>query len=657
MIKKLNQLLLVALVLCATVVSSVAQPKKVAAQSLDNGKIQLNVMVVDGNLYYSVDFNKKCVLKEMPIAMTFSNGVTVGRGMKKVDYKARVLDNAYTPPVRVRAAVIEDKASELTLKTPLYDVIFRLYDDAVAYRVVTKFKEKEVRVMSEEVCYNFTADDKILFPEEKSMYTHQERKFIDTKLTDIADGRFCSPPMLATDNGVRMLITEVDLQSYPGIYYNKSGAQSFQGTFPHYALETQKKSDRNVVVTKAADYLAVTSGARSYPWRVALITDRDEQLIESLTLSALAAPSQILGETSWIRPGKIAWDWWNGNNLKGVSFQTGINTDTYKYFIDFAAANNLEYVVLDEGWYDIKKGITSIVPTLDMDELVAYAKAKNVDLILWMTWLALEENTDAAFEMFKKWDIKGLKIDFMQRDDQWMVDWYHRIAQRAFDNKMLVDYHGAYTPRGLNLTFPNMMTTEGVYGGEQNKWTDDLTPEHNVTLAFTRMAIGPIDYTPGAMTNATQDDFVARFVRPMSLGTRCHQLGMYVVYESPLQMLCDTPTAYEKEPECMEFLSAVPAVWDETKVLKAAVGDYVVVARRSGDKWYVGAMTDWTGREIEVPLSFLGEGQYKIKSWSDGINVATHAEDFQVKQSAVNAKSTLRIPMASGGGYAAVISR
>lgn len=657
MIKKLNQLLLVALVLCATVVSSVAQPKKVAAQSLDNGKIQLNVMVVDGNLYYSVDFNKKCVLKEMPIAMTFSNGVTVGRGMKKVDYKARVLDNAYTPPVRVRAAVIEDKASELTLKTPLYDVIFRLYDDAVAYRVVTKFKEKEVRVISEEVCYNFTADDKILFPEEKSMYTHQERKFIDTKLTDIADGRFCSPPMLATDNGVRMLITEVDLQSYPGIYYNKSGAQSFQGTFPHYALETQKKSDRNVVVTKAADYLAVTSGARSYPWRVALITDRDEQLIESLTLSALAAPSQILGETSWIRPGKIAWDWWNGNNLKGVSFQTGINTDTYKYFIDFAAANNLEYVVLDEGWYDIKKGITSIVPTLDMDELVAYAKAKNVDLILWMTWLALEENTDAAFEMFKKWDIKGLKIDFMQRDDQWMVDWYHRIAQRAFDNKMLVDYHGAYTPRGLNLTFPNMMTTEGVYGGEQNKWTDDLTPEHNVTLAFTRMAIGPIDYTPGAMTNATQDDFVARFVRPMSLGTRCHQLGMYVVYESPLQMLCDTPTAYEKEPECMEFLSAVPAVWDETKVLKAAVGDYVVVARRSGDKWYVGAMTDWTGREIEVPLSFLGEGQYKIKSWSDGINVATHAEDFQVKQSAVNAKSTLRIPMASGGGYAAVISR
>lgn len=657
MIKKLNQLLLVAFLLCATVVSSVAQPKKATAQSLDNGKIQLSVMVVDGNLYYSVDFNKKCVLKEMPIAMTFSNGVTVGRGMKKVDYKARVLDNAYTPPVKVRAAVIEDKASELTLKTPLYDVIFRLYDDAVAYRVVTRFKEKEVRVISEEVCYNFTADDKILFPEEKSMYTHQERKFIDTKLTDIADGRFCSPPMLATDNGVRMLITEVDLQSYPGIYYKKSGAQSFEGVFPHYALETQKKSDRNVVVTKAADYLAVTSGARSYPWRVALITDRDEQLIESLTLSALAAPSQILGETSWIRPGKIAWDWWNGNNLKGVNFKTGINTDTYKYFVDFAAANKLEYVVLDEGWYDINKGITSIVPTLDMDELVAYAKTKNVDLILWMTWLALEEDTDAAFEMFKKWDIKGLKIDFMQRDDQWMVDWYHRIAQRAFDNKMLVDYHGAYTPRGLNLTFPNMMTTEGVYGGEQNKWTDDLTPEHNVTLAFTRMAIGPMDYTPGAMTNATQDEFVARFMRPMSLGTRCHQLGMYVVYESPLQMLCDTPTAYEKELECMEFLSAVPAVWDETRVLKAAVGDYVVVARRSGDKWYIGAMTDSTGRNIEVPLSFLGEGQYKIKSWSDGINVATHAEDFQVKQSTVNAKSTLRIPMASGGGYAAVISR
>ncbi|MBR2607180.1 MAG: glycoside hydrolase family 97 protein [Bacteroidaceae bacterium] len=648
--KKLFSLAVIAFMTVLTV-----SAQKTATLSSPSGEIKANVSIEEQKLYYSVEFNGKEILSKMPLAMTFSNGVVAGEKVKSLKPKTKTVEEVFAPTIAVRNSKVNMKYNESEFKFGKYSVIFRLYDDAVAYRFVTRFGKKEINVIDETVAYNFANDNKILFPEEGSMYTHQERKFIDTTVGAIAEKKFASHPMLATDNGVRMIITEVDLESYPGVYYQKVPGNSFKGIFPAYALETEKRSDRDVVVTKRADYIAKTTGNRSYPWRAVVIADKDTELLNSNTLYALASPSRI-ADTSWIKPGKVAWDWWHNCSLTGVDFRCGVNTQTYKYFIDFASKNGIEYIVLDEGWYDIRKTVLDIVPEIDLAELIRYGKEKNVGIILWMTWLALEEKMDEALPKFKEWGVKGLKIDFMQRDDQWMVEWYYNTAKRAAELQLLVDYHGSYKPTGITRTFPNMLTSEGVYGGEQNKWTDDLTPEHNVTLAFTRMACGPMDYTPGAMRNSKKGEFVERYYIPMSQGTRCHQLGMYVVFESPLQMLCDRPTNYEKEPDMMRFLGPVPTTWDETCALDAAVGDYIIMARRNGNKWWVGGMTDWSSRQKEITLDFLEEGkEYTMTLWEDGVNIHRDAEDYKMSTRKVRKGDKLNIKFAPGGGFAATI--
>lgn len=645
---------LLPLLLALTCLSAVAQ--KSWTVTAPDGKLKAHVVLDQGALTYSITHQDRTLTGAQPLAMHFDNGVTAGEHIRSLKATTRAVNETITPPVAIKTAQFEARANELVLNAGNYSVIFRVAHDAVAYRFTTNFKEKQVNVLSETVCYSFLANDAILFPEETSFYTHQERKFLNTTVGAIDTGRFCSPPMLVTHDGVRMLVSEVDLEAYPGIFYRKASTTSFNGIFPHLPKQVAKRSDRNMVVQSTQDYLATCSGTRSYPWRVALVTTDDRKLLESTTLYSLAAPSR-LADASWIRPGKIAWDWWNGNNLTGVAFKTGINTDTYKAFVDFAAQHKLEYIVLDEGWYDIKKTILDVVPELDMEALLAYAQSKNVEVILWATWLALEERMDEALAQFHQWGIKGIKVDFMQRSDAPMVEWYYSTAEKAAALQLMVDYHGAYTPRGLNRTWPNVITFEGVYGLEQNKWAEDLTPEHNVTLPFTRMVVGPMDYTPGAMRNVLPSEFKANFFRPMSIGTRGHQLGMYVVYESPLQMLSDTPSAYAKEPETMRFLGPVPSVWDETKAIAAQVGDYVVVARRSGQEWYVGGMTDGTARTIDVAMDFLGEGDYELTLWKDGVNAARHTEDLAVETQTVNRSSLVKITMAPGGGFAGRIGK
>lgn len=623
--------------------------------SSPSGRIETTVTIEKGKLHYSVAFDGKEILEKMPLSMTFSNGVVAGENIKSLKPKSKTVEELFEPVIAVRTSKANIRYNETTFSFGKYSVLFRLYDDAVAYRFVTRFGKKEIDVIKESVVYNFANDNKILFPEESSMYTHQERKFIDTTTGAIERGKFASHPLLATDNGVRMVITEVDLESYPGIYYSKSEGNSFNGIFPAYALESEKRSDRNMVVTKRADFIAKSSGNRSYPWRVVMLNDKDTELLTSNTLYALASPCR-LEDTSWIKPGKVAWDWWNNCTLTGVKFRCGVNTESYKYFIDFASKNGIEYIILDEGWYDIKKSILDIVPDIDLEEIIRYGKEKNVGIILWVTWLGLEEKMEESLPKFKEWGVKGLKIDFMQRDDQWMVEWYYNTAKRAAELQLLVDYHGSYKPTGITRTYPNVLTSEGVYGGEQNKWTDDLTPDHNVTLPFTRMACGPMDYTPGAMRNAKKGEFAERYYIPMSQGTRCHQLGMYVIYESPLQMLCDSPTNYEKEPDMMAFLAPVPTTWDETIALDAKVGDYVIMARRKGNKWWLGGMTDWTARKSEITLDFLESGkEYTLTLWEDGINVHRNAEDYKMSSRKVSKGDKIVINLASGGGFAATI--
>jgi alpha-glucosidase len=359
-------------------------------------------------------------------------------------------------------------------------------------------------------------------------------------------------------------------------------------------------------------------------------------------------------DTGWIKPGKVAWDWWNANNVYGVDFKAGINTQTYKYYIDFAAKYGIPYIILDEGWYKLGN-VLEVVPEINMEELTAYAKQKDVGIILWVVWKTLDDQLIPALDQYQKWGIKGIKVDFMQRSDQLLIEYFYRVSGETAKRHMLVDFHGDQKPATMTRTWPNLISTEGVRGLEWSKWSRETEPEHNVSLPFTRMFLGPMDYTPGAMLNATKENFAPIMHRPMSLGTRCHQLAMYVVYESPLQMLSDSPSNYMREPEAMEFLAAVPTVWDDSKALDGKIGEYVAIARRNGSDWYVGAMTNWTGRDMDIDFSFLPEGNFEMSAYQDGVNADRMASDYKLVTTPVTRTTKLKITLAPGGGWAARI--
>ena len=383
------------------------------------------------------------------------------------------------------------------------------------------------------------------------------------------------------------------------------------------------------------------------------IVEKDGDLLTNQIVWLLEKPSQ-LQDTSWIKPGKVAWDWWNAHNVYDVDFKAGINTQTYKYYIDFAAKYGIEYIILDEGWYKLGN-LLEVVPEINMEELIAYAKQKNVGIILWVIWKTLDDQLETALNQFAKWGVKGIKVDFMQRSDQLLIDYYHKISREAAKRKMLVDFHGDQKPATMTRTWPNLISTEGVKGLEWSKWSAETEPEHNVTLPFTRMFLGPMDYTPGAMLNAPKTSFAPIFNHPMSLGTRCHQLAMYIVYESPLQMLADSPSNYLREPQVMDFLAPVPTQWDETKVLDGRIAEFVVVARRNDRDWYIGGMTNWTSRELEIDLSFLPQGNFSMEAFQDGANADRYGSDYKVTKSQVNHTTKLKVTLAPGGGWAARI--
>ncbi len=613
---------------------------------------QISVDVQTGKeTTYSVVFKGKTIINPSPISMTFDNGVVIGRNMEVVNVERFSEDKTIIPEIRVKCDKIQDKYNEMVLNADKYRIHFRVYDDGVAYRFHTEFSDS-LKVLSEEATFSFPEDFNTLFPEERTMLSAQQPLFKTMKLSEIQVDKFCSTPMLIKlDENARLFISESDLESYPGMFLKKQGKQELAGKFAAFSLEEERTTDRQIFPTKRADYIAKVSGNRNYPWRAMIVAEDDAKLMTNQLIYKLAPASE--GDYSWVKPGKIAWDWYNALILTGVDFKCGINTDTYKYYIDFASKYNLEYVVIDDGWSEAWD-VTKVIPEMDMEELIAYGKKKNVDLILWVSWAPFREKLDEAMDLFQKWGVKGIKMDFMNRDDQAMVDFYYEVARKAAEHKLLVDFHGAYKPTGWLRTFPHVLTSEGVAGLENHKWGSFVTPEHNVTLPFTRMVAGPMDYTPGAMKNLHEKDHKIWFNLPASVGTRCHQLGMYVVYESPLQMLADSPSNYYKEPECMEFLSPVPVVWDETKVLKASVGEYVVVARRSGDTWYIGGMVGKKGQKFDINLDFI-EGKRTMTSWEDGVNVDMNAQDVARRVKKVKRGDTITIDMYDGGGFAAII--
>ncbi|HEV8428868.1 MAG TPA: glycoside hydrolase family 97 protein [Pyrinomonadaceae bacterium] len=622
-------------------------------QSPDN-KIVV-IVRIEERISYDVRVNGSPVLQNSTLSLDVDHQ-KLGNNAKLESAKNDSVDRTIEAPVKVKFAKIREHYNELRLSFTNFALTFRAYNEGVAYRFETALPQTEVKVYSEEAVLNFAGNYNVYYPKEDSFFSHNEREFIQLPINQIAANSIASlPAVVSAPDRVKLVVAESDVDDYPGLWLHGKSNNSLEAVFPPVPLKEtpgDRSPDRDIRVTEAADYIAVTKGTRTFPWRIIGVAANDGDLITNEMVYLLAKPSQVQ-DTSWIKPGKVAWDWYNANNIYGVDFKSGINTRTYKYYIDFASKYGIEYIILDEGWYKLGN-VLEVVPAMNIEELVTYGKQKNVGIILWVIWKTLDDQFMPAMDQYEKWGVKGLKVDFMQRDDQKVINFYHKLNREAAKRKMLVDYHGAIRPATMIRTWPNLINTEGVRGLEQTKWSKYANPEHNVTLPFTRMFLGPMDYTPGAMVNSgNEKNFAPIFERPMSLGTRCHQLAMYVVYESPLQMLADSPSHYLKEPEVMEFLGPVPTVWDETKVLGAQMGDYVIVARRNGRNWYIGAMTDWTARDLEIDLSFLPAGSFRMAAFADGANADRFGSDYKKTVQGVDRSSKLNVHLMGGGGWAA----
>jgi len=623
-----------------------------------DGRIQIQVNN-DDKISWSASLDGNAIIEQAVMGMDFSASTDFGSNPQIKKNSVKEVSSVIHPIVPHKDAKIKDEYVQLSLTFKgRYRLDFRAYNDGVAYQFIDEGKISR-DVISEQISLTLPEGSRSLFPQEESMYSHNERLYLDKSLAEISSDDFCSLPVLFTTDKAKVLFTETALHDYPGLFMRGNGNTTMDAKFPNFVLEavdSKKSPDRDQTITKQADYIAKVSGNRSYPWRVFIISDDDRTFVESNLTYQLSKPS-VLKNTEWIRPGKVAWDWYNANNIYGVDFKSGLNTSTYKYYIDFASSNGIEYVILDEGWTKSTTEILDFNPDIDVPELIRYGKEKGVELILWVLWKPLDANLVQILETYKSWGVKGVKVDFIQRNDQYTVSSYERIAKECARLELLVDFHGAFKPSGLRRMYPNVINYEGVKGSENNKWSNDITPEHNVTIPFIRMASGPMDYTPGAMVNRQDANFAISYERPMSLGTRAHQVSMYVIYEAPLQMLCESPSRYYKEQETVDFIVQIPTIWDETIVLQGSIGDYIALARRNGDKWFLGAMTDWDPRELKLDLSFLGEGEYKMEVFKDGINAGQFAEDYRRETQEVNKNYKITAKMAAGGGWAAIISK
>lgn len=629
-----------------------------------NGKIDMALKSGE-KILWSVKHESTEVITPSAISLTLDNGVILGSNVKVISVKRSKVNTSFPTPIYKKKAVI-DAYNQLTVNFKGdFGLILRAYNDGVAYRFFTT-KKGQIIIESEEANFNFSKDYKAFIPyvrdlRENDIYTSAfEVMYDEIPLSKfVKDSLAISPLLIDLENGKKAAIIEAELEDYPGMFLTKNNEtqQGLQGTFAHYPQQERLGgyNKMNYMVVKRESYIAKTSGTRDFPWRAIIISESDKELANNDMIQKLSTPSQIADE-SWIKPGKVAWDWWNDWNISKVDFKAGINTQTYKYYIDFASKNHIEYVVLDEGWSE-ETDMMKISPSMNIKELISYGKQKNVGIILWASWYAINQVIDDAFSKYSKMGVKGFKIDFIDRDDQKMVKSIYDIAKKAASYKLFIDYHGMYKPTGIQRTYPNIVNFEGVKGLENAKWTpNDDMPRYETSIPFIRMLAGPMDYTPGAMRNAIRSDFRPSNSMPMSQGTRCHQLGMYVVYEAPLQMMADSPTAYIKEQESTTFISQIPTTFDETIALDGKVGEYVALARRKGDVWFVGGLTNWSAREITIELSFLDMGTYSAEIFKDGVNANKDASDYKREIVKVTSTDKLIINMANGGGFAMIIS-
>jgi alpha-glucosidase len=612
-------------------------------------------------LVWSVTSGNKQIIEPSPVSMTLQGGEVLGNNARPSSPKIEKINTSFNA-LNYRKTVVSDICTQVTLNFKgNYGVIFRIYDDAVAYRFFTR-RTGELVVMNEEANFNFSNDYKTFVPiqwdyrDRQKFNSSFEALYREIKFSQFPKDSLAFLPVLVDiGDNIKAEIFEIDLEDYPGMYLdlNQTG-KGFKGVYAPFPLETYTKS-LNIIPSKRADYIAKTTGNRNFPWRAVVISKQDKDLLDIDIVQKLASPPRF-SDISWIKVGQVSWDWWNSLNISHVDFRAGMNTPTYKYFIDFAAKYHVPFILIDAGW-NVPGDLTRPKTDLSLDELVAYGNSKGVGVWVWCSWKDVLKQMETAFPYFAKTGIKGLKIDFFDRDDQIVVASTYEIAKNAAGLKLMVDYHGIYKPTGLQRTYPNVVGIEGVKGGENYKWANENQPRYCVTIPFIRNQAGPMDYTSGAMRNSNQANYRAIDDMPMSKGTRVNQLAHYIVFEVPIQMLSDNPTAYMKEHECTEFITKVPTTWEETVPLDGKVAEYVSIARRRGDTWFAAAMTNWTPRELTVDLSFLGEGTYRAEIFSDGVNADRDATDYKKEVLDVTRGDKLNIKLMNGGGWAARFER
>jgi alpha-glucosidase len=672
-----------ALVVVAGLTTAAAQTGPVMLKSPD-GALEISIATVrgqsveaaGGQLAYRVAFRGRPVLEWSNLGLILENTAALGPAVRIESSQASSQDETWVPvaskanPIRNHNNAVMVRTVEKAANGRRLVVEARAFDRGVAFRYVVPEQPslKEVRILNESTEFRFSKDAYTFSLISRGFQTSSEDDYHQLAIGGLHPEYLVNLPVLVEVPGIAWVgLTEADIEDYSNLYVTAPG----NGTLTARLATRVEDINTSAAIARSFDPQADASKVSVIAptpvrsgWRVLMITNQPGQILESNTVLNLNPPSAI-GDTSWIQPGKTSWDWWNGSQAKGVA-APGMNNETMKYYIDFSARNKFEFLLIDGGWsarlptpagqigYSPRFGrqlLTKSIPSIDIPMLVEYAKSRNVRIWLWARFRDMYDQMDEAFAQFEKWGIAGVKVDLMDRTDQWMVNWYRTLAKKAAEHHLMVDFHGAFKPDGMQRTYPNVLTREGVMGAEYNKWSARITPQHNVTLAFTRMLAGPMDYTPGGFDNVTRENFVPRDTAPMVMGTRAHAIALYVVFESELQMIADSPGAYEGQKE-LEFLKAVPASWDEIRVLSGVPPKYITIARRRGKEWFVGSITDWDGRELDVPLSFLGNGSYDAEIYADGPNAAAQPKDSVLEKRQVDARTVLKLKLAPGGGSA-----
>lgn len=640
-------------IILSIIVSSTVLSAEVLTLTSPDKKNKVEITVTDTDkVTYTIKRNGDNILAPSNLSMNIDNAVWGIGKPKKIQQSSHSENVNFIVPRKYKQS--KNEYNKLLLHYKDHSIEFRAYNDGVAYRFIGN-SGKRAKV-NENVNFNFDANYVTYTLLTNKLQNWYEENYTIKRFYELPKDSFSIAPVMVDLKKYKVLLGEANLYNYSGMYLQPVNL-GFKGVFSLYPKKEEFFDGTNkLYATEREDYIVNTKLKRSFPWRVVGIFDKEIDILSSELIYLLSDDIDTGKDYSWVKPGKVLWDWWNDRNIYHVDFSAGINTATYLYLIDYASKHGIEYILIDEGWSD-KDDLLTLNPEVDMPVICKYAEEKNVGVMLWAKWINVDKQLDSSFDLMKSWGVKGVKIDFMDRNDAKIVNFYERVAKKAYECEFLINFHGSYPNEGMRRRYPHLITREGVIGLEYNKWSDKATPDHDVIIPYLRMWVGPMDYTPGAMLNSQIETFYATQHEPMSQGTRAHQLAMYVIYESPLQMLSDSPSKYDENPECLDFLKQVPVIWDQTIPLSGDIQKNIILARKKDNTWYIAALGNSKEQDIEIDLSFLDNGQYSMKAYKDGVNAKRNGKDYKFYEQKVSPRDILGIHLARGGGFVAKLEK